>query len=375
MENSTYFRPHLTVLVTGCNQVKLLNALKKQGIRIKNVSKSDFSHMHITIEKKDRVKTFAILERMCYTYSVEVYHGIGKVVKTATRRIGVLVGAMLVAAIAIVSSMVVTSVEINGASATVRSLVAARLKENGTNVGKPLYSINRDEIRKSVNAVDGVAECSVKIDGTRLILTVIGRTVESENQPQWTAVVARQNAIVSRVVCRSGTAGVKAGDVVREGQTLIEGALYDAEGKLVKSVVADGEVYGTAFEYKRYLLSSSKIEYERTGKSKTVTTLGLFGLKIGKDKSPFARSESVTEVSVINALLPIKVTRTVFYETEMRKTELTKEELIRLAEEKAKEETFGGETATVKSNARQLSNGTYEISVYVEKEGLISKGQ
>ena len=67
MKNNRYFRSHITVLVSGLNQIKLLNELNKQGILIKNLQKIDFSHLKLTLRAKDRVKSFAILEKMCYT--------------------------------------------------------------------------------------------------------------------------------------------------------------------------------------------------------------------------------------------------------------------------------------------------------------------
>ncbi len=374
MKNKRYIRSYITVLVTGLNQVKLLNELNKEGILVKNARKIDFSHLKLTLRAKDRVKSFAILEKMCYTYSVEVYHGAASWLKVRLKRVGIVVGFALAFIVMIISSTLLTTVTVTGASPALCSLVLAEIKGDGIKAGTPVKNLDRAEIRKSVNAIDGIAECSVKIDGTHLVVTLTERKQEIGSTTQFTALVADKNAIVTKVVCRSGTAKVKCGDIIQEGQTLIEGALYDAEGNVINSVRADGEVYGVISEHRKYFIANQKIEYALTGKSKKITTLALFGLTIGKKSSPYSYYESQTTKGKLNCLLPISVKQTVYYETKPLHLTLTEEEIIELAQNRAREELFAGSDGTIKSNVRLIADGLYEVSVYLEREGLISKG-
>lgn len=136
----------------------------------------------------------------------------------------------------------------------------------------------------------------------------------------------------------------------KKGDLLIEGALYNQEGEKLTDVNASGTVYGTVVKNKRYVVSTEAYTYRRTGNKKTVTTLGFMGLKIGKSVSPFAFYESETTEAALSALLPIKVKRTVFYETEVVREERKPEELAEFYKQKEMEE-FTAAAENIKTSA------------------------
>ena len=97
------------------------------------------------------------------------------------------------------------------------------------------------------------------------------------------------------------------------------------------------------------------------------------GLKIGKSVSPFAFYESETTEAALSALLPIKVKRTVFYETEVVREERKPEELAEFYKQKEMEEfTAAAENIKTSAHIEALAPGLYGISVYVEAETVIS---
>lgn len=366
---------YATIKIDGFNQIKLLNALKNEQISVKSVVKRAQNDMDITLKRKDCEKTFAICKRMCYNYSVEVYRGLLPCIKTRLKRVGVVVGVTLATIVAVVCSSLVTKVTVVSENAVLTTAVEKALADSGIKSGNLVSKVNRDEVESVVLAVDGVADCSVSIDGTRLKVVVTKRKDEKPSASNATAITATHYATVTKVVCRSGTATVKSGDRVKQGDLLIKGELLDANGETILSVPADGEVYGIISEHRKYIASTTAIEYALTGKRKTRTVLSLFGLKIGKNESPFENYESVTEKAKFSAFLPIKVTQTTYYESKKVNKLLTVDQLIESATKRARKEVLCGESATVKCNAVEVAQGLYEISVYLEREGIISKEQ
>ena len=240
-------------------------------------------------------------------------------------------------------------------------------------MGAKSACIDRDELRRFVNSMSGVAECSAEVRGNTLIIKVIERD-RSEAERGGKAVVAASDAVITRVVCKSGTPRVKTGDVVKSGATLIEGTLYDGEGNAITEIAADGEVYGTTVTAVTKIVSTAAYRYERTGRKsvKTAVSFGKF-FTLGAISSPFDSFESETRSGEIDAFLPLKFTRTEYYETAKIENPATIEEIaeeLRLAAERELTKT----ATAIKSEAiiTEIAEELYEIRVLIIAETLVS---
>ena len=372
-----YFKASLTDCVTieiiGFNQVRLLARLAEEEISVLGLERSGSRVMRLRVRKKQSKKTFAICESMCYTYSVVARDGVFSYLYANARRAGVAVGALLLAALTFFLCGFVMRIEINDLSGIGRLELISYLKENDIGVGSRISALDREEIRRTVNAYDGVAESGVEIRGNTLVINVVERDSSAAEEEKRAAIASLYDARVTRVICSGGTSRVEVGQIVKKGDLLIEGALYNQEGEKLTDVNASGTVYGTVVKNKKYVVSTEAYTYRRTGNKKTVTTLGFMGLKIGKSVSPFAFYESETTEAALSALLPIKVKRTVFYETEVVREERKPEELAEFYKQKEMEEfTAAAENIKTSAHIEALAPGLYGISVYVEAETVIS---
>ncbi len=363
----------MTVEVVGFNQTRLLKRLAEAEIGVKNIEKIANNRMKLRLRKKDSAKTFAILSDMCYNYSVVEYDGIFAYLKSALCRVGIIVGTLACMACSFVMSGFVMKVEISDLERIGKLELISYLKESDVGVGSRISTLDRDEIRKTVNAFEGVAESSVEIRGTTLVINVIERDESSVASEPKQLITSRYDATVTRVVCSGGTAKVSRGQIVKCGDVLIEGALYDQMGEKLKDVPAEGIVYGKVVKNSTRLVSLDAYKYERTGKSKRMTALGVFGLNIGKLDSPFDSFESVTESSELSAFLPIKVNQITYYETAVMDVDRSLEELVKSLEEEALSAFLtSSEEMRATSHVTALGENVYRIDTFVEAEIIIS---
>lgn len=370
---SPSFFTFITLKIEGFNQPKLLSELGKGGIGLKTVKKSSQKCMTIRIPQKDGAKTFAICEKLCYNYEVVSRDGLFAYFLGRLGRAGIVAGTLACAALTFFCGGMITRVEVSGLESISQSDFIATLADNGYGVGARAAAIDREEVRKFVNSIDGVAECGAEVKGNTLIVRVIERDRSSESHGG-KAVVATMDAVITRVVCKSGTLKFRTGDVVKKGSTLIEGTLYDGEDNPIAEIAADGEVYGTTVTAVTKIVSTAAYRFERTGQKSVKTSVSfgkLFG--IGKRVSPFRSFETETRESSFTAFLPLKFTRTEFFETTKVENDRSIEEIENDVREKAEQEfTTTATSITSTAHVAVLAQDLYEIRVLVTAETLIS---
>ncbi|MBQ7224883.1 MAG: sporulation protein YqfD [Clostridia bacterium] len=366
-------KSQVKVAVTGFNRARLLDALAREGITVKRVINITSNQFIIIIYQKEYAKTFAICNRLCYNCIVVEYIGLVFWLKSKLNRIALLVGALSVVTLFCLSNAFLLDIKVTGAENIATTQFLTYLKSNGVKVGAVKGSLNHDEIREITRSFENVAECSVKVVGHTLFIHLTERDQTTPSPSSAQNLCSRYDATVTRIVCEKGTAKVKVGQRVRKGETLIEGKLYDQLGQEMLETEASGKVYGTVTQKRVFIASTTSYAVIRTGKSKAITSLYLWGMAIGKATSPYESYESECTQTFL-PLLPVKAERTVFYETALKKVEQTLDEMVEKCAEKAHAEFIDdvNEGVEVKTHAQKLTETEYEITVYLTTEREIT---
>ncbi len=306
---------------------------------------------------------------MCYNYTEVERYGAKYAFAAALKRVGFAVAAIMIAAAGVTFSGRLNAIEVTGTDEARRAAIAAYLADGGVKRWCRTSSLNADSVRDLVLGFDGVAECSVELRGTSLIVTVRDKDVPAASHDGKKSIESGYDAVVTRVVALGGTAKVKPGDTVKKGQTLIEGALYRTDGELLRETDAIGTVYGKVIETKKFTVTENRVTVVRTGKKIRSTELGFFGLKWG-GKAP----DGTYEVTETHAMLCgfITVKSRLYEETAVETVSSDVDELIRECEASALAGYFGSGEITVKTHVVALGGGAYEITVYTENERIIS---
>lgn len=365
-------RTRIAIEVQGYNLTRLVSRLGEAGIKVYGAKKPAANRLILRIAAKDSEKTFAICKSMWYNYNVVSRSGLFAYLRSRANRAGVLLGAAIVFAAMTFMGSFCLGVEIEGTNRVPARDIKIALASGGIRAGAKLADVDEREAARLVRGVAGVAEASVRFRGGTLVVSVAERDESTAAEVGKKAIFSGYDAVVTKVICSGGTAAVKAGDAVKRGDLLIEGALYSSEGNVIAEVPARGAVYGRVSVKRVYEAVTGGTITRRTGRSATVTRIKLpFGG--GGKKLPFATCETERTEAVLNAFLPIRAERITCYETEKTRDERTIEEIAEYYRREVFEEFVAeGTDVTVKSHIEEKGGNVYEITVYAEAERALS---
>ena len=294
------------ISVLGLNQVRLINRLTADGVRLYRIEKLTPSELRIKVQRKDLSKVIAILQNLCYTYIVLEDADLLDFIR---KRFWLPLAAVCLLAVILASNMFVWRVEISGASGITRIGIERMVSDAGYSA----FSLKPTELsalRLSVMSLDNISAATVRMRGNVLSVEVIEST-ETVPLEKGGSVVSVCDGVVTRVVTESGTPLVRRGDVVRRGQTLIGGELTaTADDSVIISVPARGSVYGTVTFFYSLILSDG-IEWQKTGNIQKETDLRVFGLEWKGGEAGFDCYEARTETA---EFFFFKVTQRVYSE-------------------------------------------------------------
>ena len=174
----------------------------------------------------------------------------------------------------------------------------------------------------------------MKIEGTNIKVNIVEAvekpTIIDENE--YCDIVAKKEGIVTKINVTNGTALVKEGDVIEQGEKLIGGWM---EGKYtgVRYMHASGEV-----EAKVWYIAEMEDSFVRQEKITTNQQENKYGIIINKKAINFYKNlskfekydtmETKNKIKILNNFyLPIEFKKITNYEYKYEQKELTKEEL------------------------------------------------
>lgn len=295
--------------IVGLNRARLLNTFKGGGVRLNRVAVLSPSETEVTVAKKDLPKAVAILDSLCYNYSVKS-EPLGNAL---LRRLPLLLASALCAAAVFSSNLFVWRIEVAGAEGARLAEVLAVAAESGARAGVPKAFVDTAAVTAALRQTSGISSASVSYHGNSLKISVLTSYAPEPPDPSGTELVSGYDGVITRLVVESGTPLVQPGDVVKRGDVLISGNVFSTlDGTLIGQTEVRGSVYArVTFNYSYPVRSTSTLV--TTGNTYVATALSLFGLTIGGGEPPFELYESESTTSRLFPL-PIAVTRTVYRE-------------------------------------------------------------
>lgn len=358
----------------GFNHARLLDALSAAQINVYNFTRGEKSReFAFCVQKKDLRKTFAILDEMCYNYTVagfSRYKGFGV---GLLRRLGLIAGALAFSAVIAFSRGFVWRINIEGNESVPDKVIENTLAAHNIKVGSRLSRFDSRALETALREIDGIKLASVRLSGTTVRVEVFeSDQIAPPLNYSDVDILSEYDATVTRIITREGTALVEVGQHVFKGAPLIGAHRVDEEGNKIPSR-ASGKVYGAVAFTKSVTVATEW--YERVPVwVKNYTVLGFFGLNIGKKPPNGAGYEIEETTQKLNVFLPVKVKSYKVTKTEMRKFTATVDELAQKTEDKIVTEFIDSRVTSglkVSRTVRELGGGVYRVNVFIEAETLI----
>lgn len=323
-------RGYVVIRLKSANCEKIINLLRKKGIRMWDVEKNED-----TVKFKISYEDYKKYEEILRETKSETVNKKGLAFKFSKLKVrkGFVAGLFILLVCLYVISSLVWNVEIVGTNNVTAKNIVKVLEDNKITMPIAHSSLKPKKIETMLyKNFDNFKFIEVYIEGSNLIIFVREKEAEKAEikSTDPSSIISTKNAIVNKVIAKSGQSMVKEGDVVYEGQTLVMGMIKNKNSKEFMMVPSEGIIYGKTyynFEMKEEKLKEIEVA---TNKRKNVYYLQLNGnsIKIIGDKKPFENynyMERTLNIPIISNLTDINLTKGTYYEQEIKPVEIDKD--------------------------------------------------
>lgn len=165
--------------------------------------------------------------------------------------------ALILIIVSIIFSTFIWNIEITGNSYISNDEIMSALKTSGIYVGKNKTFINKKDVTNNMRvALSDLSWIGIEIDGTKAIVKVVEKTKMAEKDIQEEVcgnIIADKSGFITKIIPENGTALLKTGSYVEEGNILIEGVIYsklmDPEYVTAKGIIKINSEYTFSKEY------------------------------------------------------------------------------------------------------------------------------
>lgn len=370
------------VLVKGQNRTRLINKLKNENIFIYYLV-SD-SNTTFWIKQKDlkQVKEYADL----FSVQLEVVgtSGLENLLKKSYKHLSYIIAVVICLSFLIVSTQFVYNVKVECENDVHSNKVMLLLKENNFDKVVPKNKIDLKAVENLIlSNIEEVSFATCYFEGFSLMVKVVSNEKPKQSEDKKN-LYSTTDAIVTRVMVRSGTSEVQVGERVRAGDVLIGGyhiadnTPSDGEenGDIIE-VVADGEVYGRVYTHKRFVIPEQNYTYVKTGKSKIKRQIGFNNLAILKaGSSPYEFFELCKTNIKLFGILPLTITTYEYFE--LQRVEISQNTYIENLKNKFENEFIANMNMEAKLLAKNYEikeiDGMKYLDIFYETEQRLDDG-
>lgn len=237
-------------LVTGEQTLRFVNLCRNNGIELRHLIRDD-NALQIEIDAKNFKKLRPLVRKTHVKIHILNRQGPAFFFYRHKKRWWFLIGAAACAGIIYVLSLFIWQIDIDGNSKYTEDLILQALAQMNVKTGCRKSEIDLPKIEEELRIMyNEITWVSASITGTKLQIELReGNLKTSEVSESGPAdLVADEDAVITNLVVRQGTAAVHYGDEVKKGDVLIKGRVFiyneDETLKKVDYLTADGDIYG-----------------------------------------------------------------------------------------------------------------------------------
>lgn len=380
----SYMSGYLRINIEGYYIERFINICRKENIPVWNIKKEKDIRLTFSIKIKDFKKICKIAKTTKCKLKIKKKKGFPFILNRYRKRKIFAIFLILVIILIGMSSNYVWNIEVIEENGNNLENIMQNLNQSGLAVGKRKSEINTKEVINKVRLErNDIAWMGIELKGTNAIVKI----VKSDEKPdiidenEYCSIVADKAGIITKISAQDGTANVKVGDTINEGETLINGWV---EGKYtgIRYVHAKGEIQAKVWHTKHKFIEYNTTEKRETGnqEEKYAIKFNNFKINLGKGVSKFEIYDTIETENKFKIFsdfyLPISIVKTTNKEIENVQKKYNKEEAKMLGIKELEEE-LNNEIEN-KDNIVNKNINTYEnengLDVYVTYEVLENIG-
>ncbi|EJP6472872.1 sporulation protein YqfD [Clostridium sp. L74] len=267
MKFNKYKNATITIEIQSMIPERFINLLWRNGVKVKNVVKTNVTTFVLDIDLKDYTIMDDIAKRTGTKVKIVKRKGISFLILFLKRRFSLVVGIFIFSFIIYFMSTFIWDIDITSTNGATPYEIRQQLKEYGVKPGINKKSIDVYKIEKKlIKDIDNIMWVKARIEGGKLIIKAEERqsppTIVEDDEP--CDLVAKKDGEVQRVYTTSGSAIVQKGDIVKKGDILIKGE----QGKEEETyeVHSEGKVFARTFYEETKTINTYRIKRKKTGK-------------------------------------------------------------------------------------------------------------
>ena len=380
----SYILGFVKISVEGYYIERFINICKNKKITVWNLKRSSNIALMLNVRINEFREVCKVAKKTGCKLKIKNKKGLPFLLHRYKKRKIFLILLIVVLLIIGLSSMFVWNVDISIEDDQELVNIRDDIENAGLKTGILKSKIDTKEIINKIRLErKDVAWMGIELKGTNAIVRVVKADEAPEiiDENEYCNIVSNKTGIITKINVQEGTANVKVGDTIKEGDVLINGWM---EGKFtgVRYVHAKGEI-----EARVWYTKSKKIPYVLTEKQNTGNEENKYRIKFGnfeinfpKKYSKFKIYDTIETESKIKLFsdfyLPISIIKTTYKEQEEVQKTYTVEEAKNIGIKELEEELE--KEIENKDNIVNKNINTYEqadgVEVYVTYEVLENIG-
>lgn len=347
-----------TLLLPSQKAPEILNACKKKGIYF-------FDPLPVNTGITVKASVFScqklIEEAVLQGAEAEIIDekGLPFLISRYRKRYGIYVGILLGTAFLLFSSLFLWDVQVTGNVNISEKEILKILSAHGIGVGTFIPEMDADRTAEYILLdYSPLSSLAINVKGTVATVDVIERVPKPESvfpEDGYCNLVAKSDGIITNVTAVEGHPEVTVGDVVVEGQLLVNGFVENRFGAY-KIVNSKGYVYADVRENILFEVPLTRTGKAYTGRTQTKTEIYIIGfpvklyLKEETDFESFDMSAAEQDITLFGLKLPIKISKATYAEYVADQYPLTVDEAKREANKRLNawcEKEAGGEIVSI----------------------------
>lgn len=332
-----YLTGYVKIKVESYFIERFINICISKKILLWNMKRNKSTILYANISIRDYKRLKEICKKTKSRVNIENKRGLPFLLhRYRKRKIFLVLLAVLILGL-IVTSNFIWNVEVIGNTRIPTEEIISELQNQGLKAGINKTKIDANSIINKVRLNrDDIAWMGIKLEGTNAIVEIkeTDEAPEIIKEDEYCSIISDKTASIVKMNVQNGTAVVSEGDIVKEGDVLVQGYI---EGKYtgIRYVHASADIEAKVWYSKKekfYYTDEIKVP---TGATETKYTLNINNFKINlyKTLSKFQNYDTINENNKLklfsNFYLPVEIIKTTNYEYQNETVTYTEEELLR----------------------------------------------
>lgn len=341
-----YIIGYVNIKVEGYYLERFINICISKKIFLWNIKRKKSSLLYANISISDYRKLKQIAKKTKSRVKIESKKGLPFILHRYRKR-KIFLGLLILVVMALVAtSNFIWNIDVEGNVNISKQEIIEELNNNGLKIGTNKNKIDTNWVINKVRLNrDDVAWIGINLKGTNAIVEIkeADKAPEIVNENEYCNIISNKTAMITKMNVQNGTAAVSVGDIVKEGDVIVNGYL---EGKYtgIRYVHSKADIKAKVWYSKKEKFYLNQQIQVPSGAEEKKYTLNINNFKINfyKTLSKFENYDTINEskklVLFSNFYLPIEIIKTTNYEYQKQDVTYTEEELKEIGTKKLEEE-------------------------------------